>query len=218
MKKSFFSIFLSVVFILTISSTLFADSISATVTDIKSNPSKYEKKEVDVSGFFSVWKNAPGAPPVSRSDWVLCDASKNGIYCVGTMPSDEETGELEPYWKPLEVTGVVEIKDNEPFIRVIRTKASAPKKEKMVSVRQIILNQLDMKGDYVVLTGVLAKGLGLKGERMYLIADPTGAIRIGKTSKLYPKGTILQIKGYVSSDEYGMPMIDQVEVVSAKVD
>jgi hypothetical protein len=53
---------------------------------------------------------------------------------------------------------------------------------------------------------------------MYLIADPTGAIRIGKTTKLYPKGTIIHIRGTVTNDEYGMPMIDQVEVISAKVD
>ena len=88
----------------------------------------------------------------------------------------------------------------------------------MVSVRQIILNQQEVMGKYVGIMGVLAKGHGIKGEMMYLMADPTGSIRIGRTKKLYPKGTILHIKGIVTTDEYGMPMIDQVEIISAKVD
>ena len=67
MKKTFFALF----FLLTLTSSIFADSISATISEIKSKPSFYNGKEICVSGFFSIWKNAPGAPPVSRSDWVL---------------------------------------------------------------------------------------------------------------------------------------------------
>ncbi len=218
MKKISLHFLLMLFLFVSISSSLFAESLSATVNEIKSNPAIYNNKEVTVSGFFSIWKNAPGAPPISRSDWVICDGNKNGLYCVGTMPSDEETGELQPYWKPIDVTGIVMIKDDEPFIKVNQTKVSQNKIEKMVTIRKIILNQIEMKGECVGVTGVLAKGYGMKGERMYLIADPTGAIRISRTAKLYPKGTILHIKGIVSADEYGIPMIDNVEVISAKVD
>lgn len=218
MKKTFFYLMVAFFAIITMNCSVFADSITANVTEIRNNPALFNNKQVCVSGFFSIWKNAPGAPPVSRSDWVLCDSDKNGIYCVGSMPADEETGEIEPYWKPIEVNGVVEIKDGEPFIHVTSTKVANPKIEQMVSVRQIILNQHEMIGKYVGIMGVLAKGHGIKGDRMYLIADPTGAIRIGKTTKLYPKGTIIHIRGTVTNDEYGMPMIDQVEVISAKVD
>ena len=218
MKKISLHFLLMLCLFISISGSLLANSVAATITEIKSNPAIYNNKEVTVSGFFSVWKNAPGAPPISRSDWVICDKDKNGLYCVGTMPTDDETGELQPYWKPIDVTGVVMVKDDAPFIRVTNTKASKNKIEKMVTVRKIILNQLDMKGECVGVTGVLAKGYGMKGERMYLIADPTGAIRITRTKKLYPKGTILHIKGIVTFDEYGIPMIDDVEVISAKVD
>ena len=218
MKKTISKLMLVLFALISFTSSLYAEELFATINDIKAKPSVYKGKTVKVSGFFSVWKNAPGAPPISRSDWVLCNAEKNGIYCNGSMPCDEETGELESFWKPLDVLGVVELKDGQPFLRIIETKVSEPKIEKMVSVRQIILNQHEMLGEYIGLTGVLAKGYGIKGDRMYLIADPTGAIRIGRTSKLYPKGTIMHIKGIVSLDEYGMPMIDQVEIVSAKVD
>ena len=218
MKNSIFRYIFVFLMIALSCNVVFADSIFVKISDLRDNPDSYVGKTVSINGFFSIWKNAPGAPPVSRSDWVICDANKNGIYCVGSMPSDEETGELEPYWKPIDVTGVVEMKDNQAFIRVIEAKASSAKIEKMVSVRQIILNQQETMGKYVGIMGVLAKGHGIKGEMMYLIADPTGSIRIGRTNKLYPKGTILHIKGIVTSDEYGMPMIDQVEIISAKVD
>ncbi|HNX77292.1 MAG TPA: hypothetical protein PKM56_16545, partial [Candidatus Rifleibacterium sp.] len=63
-----------------------------------------------------------------------------------------------------------------------------------------------------------AKGYGVKGDRMYLLADPTGAIKLGRMPKLFPKGTILHVRGVVRSDENGLPMIDSVEIVSARVD
>ncbi|MCK9457252.1 MAG: hypothetical protein PHF08_11665, partial [Candidatus Riflebacteria bacterium] len=52
------------------------------ITDILNAPNKFVGKEVSVSGFYSGWKNAPGAPPVSRSDWVISNSAKQGIYCV----------------------------------------------------------------------------------------------------------------------------------------
>lgn len=218
MKKILFNFMLVLSLILIANHSVFSEELVAKITEIKSNPSLFEGKTVKVSGFFSIWKNAPGAPPISRSDWVLCNNKKEGIYCNGSMPCDEETGEIEAYWKPIDVIGVIELKDNEPFIRVTSAKVTEQKIEKMVSVRQIILNQHEMLGQYVGIMGVLAKGHGLKGDRMYLIADPTGAIRIGRTTKLYPKGTIIHLKGIIATDEYGMPMIDQVEIISAKVD
>ena len=218
MKKNFCKVFFMLFTFVSIAGALLATELTAEITDITKNPYAFDGKEVKMSGFFSMWKNAPGAPPISRSDWVLCDSSKNGIYCYGSMPSDEETGEIESFWKPIDVIGTVRIKDGKPFIAVKSVAVSIKKIERMVSTQQIILNQDKMMGEYVGIMGVLAKGHGIKGDRMYLIADPTGAIRIGRMPKLYPKGTILHIKGVVTSDEYGIPMIDQIEIVSAKVD
>ena len=218
MKKTFWRLVFVLFILVLFSSSVYADSLVVSISNLKSNPEIYVGKNVKVTGFFSIWKNAPGAPPVSRSDWVICDKDKNALYCNGSMPCDEETGEVEAYWKQVDVEGVVEIKDNQPYIVVSNTKATVLKIEKMVTVSQIILNHHEMLGNYIGIMGVLAKGYGIKGDRMYLIADPTGAIRIGRTTKIYPKGTIMHIKGIVTTDQYGMPMIDQVEIISAKVD
>lgn len=218
MNKTFSKLMFALLFLVLTTSSLFAEDVYTRITDITANPAAFEGKNVTIEGFFSVWKNAPGAPPISRSDWVICDGNKKGIYCNGTMPADEETGELAPYWQPLNVLGTVKLHEGKPYISVISTKIATKKVEKMVSAQYIVLNQSDLMGEYVGVMGVLAKGHTIKGDRMYLIADPSGVIRIGKTKKLYPKGTIMHIKGFVTTDEFGIPMIDQVEVISAKVD
>ena len=103
MKKTFWSLLFVLFILVFLGSSVYADSIVVSISELKASPEIYKDKNVSVSGFFSVWKNAPGAPPVSRSDWVLCDKNKDGLYCTGSMPCDEETGELEAFWKPLEV-------------------------------------------------------------------------------------------------------------------
>ncbi|HQG28686.1 MAG TPA: hypothetical protein PLY73_09010, partial [Candidatus Ozemobacteraceae bacterium] len=60
------------------------------------------------------------------------------------------------------------------------------------------------------------KGFDQKGRRFYLLADPTGAIMLDRLPKLYPKGTILQLKGVVNQDENGLPLLTNVEIISAK--
>lgn len=218
MKNNFRQLLVLLVLVV-VSSAVFASDVSPKITEIMENPKAYMGQTVSLTGFFSLWKNAPGAPPISRSDWVLCDANKHGIYCNGPMPMDEETGEIESYWKPIIVLGKIEANDEgKPYVSVTSTAIVERKVERMVSVREILLNQAEIRGEYVGLMGVLAKGYDVKGNRMYLVADPTGAIKIGRTQKLYPKGTILHIRGIVTTDEFGVPMIDQIEVVSAKVD
>ncbi len=195
-----------------------AEELITPVSELLKNPKQFEGKFVTVSGRYSGWKNAPGSPPVTRSDWVLCDEDKNAIYCTGLMPQDSQTGETPIYWKPMNVLAQVKIAEGRPFLQVAEAKALTLNVEQMVSVSQILFAPIEMQGKYVGLMGVLAKGYGVKGERMYLLADPTGAIKLGRMPKLFPKGTILHLRGYVRQDENGLPMIDNVEIVSSRVD
>lgn len=202
-----------------IPAAIFADQLFTPISDLLSSPSSFEGKFVTVSGFYSGWKNAPGSPPVSRSDWVLCDERKNAIYCTGKIPQNTETGAPEVFWQPLTVLArLMMSEDGQPYLEIAELKAIKRSVEEMVSVAQILFSPIEMQGRYVGLTGVLAKGYGVKGERLYLLADPTGAINLGRLPKLYPKGTILHIRGNVTTDENGLPMIDGVEIVSVKLD
>lgn len=219
MTKRFFGklcLLLAICFIL-VSGSLSAEDLFTQIADIINSPEKYEGKFVSVSGHYSGWKNAPGSPPVSRSDWVLCDEEKNAIYCTGIIPQDSESGAPETYWKTITVLAQVKVVGDKPYLQVAEIKAMAANSEKMVSVAQILFTPIEMQGQNVCLLGVLAKGYGVKGERMYLLADPTGAIKLGRLPKLFPKGTILHVRGLVRTDENGLPMIDEVEIVSSRV-
>lgn len=195
-----------------------ANELFTPINELLSDPAGFDGKFVTVSGFYSGWKNAPGSPPVSRSDWVLCDSQKNAIYCTGKIPQNPETGTPEAYWQPMTVLARLRLAEGQPYLEVAEVKAIKRNVEEMVSVAQILFSPIEMQGKYVSLTGVLAKGYGVKGERLYLLADPTGAVNLGRLPKLYPKGTILHIRGNVTTDINGLPMIDNVEIVSVKAD
>ncbi len=194
------------------------DELVTPISDLMKNPATFEGKFVSVTGHYSGWQNAPGSPPVTRSDWVLCDDDRNAIYCTGLFPQDEETGTTPLFWKPMNVLAQVKIAAGRAFLHVAEVKELNLDVEKMVSVSQILFSPMEMRGQYVGLMGVLAKGYGVRGDRMYLLADPTGAIKLGRLPKLFPKGTILHVRGIVRNDENGLPMIDNVEIVSSRVD
>ncbi|KAF1079745.1 MAG: hypothetical protein GQF41_3862 [Candidatus Rifleibacterium amylolyticum] len=216
-KSRLFYCLMAIMILLAFSTTATAEELFTPIADIIASPDNYSGKFVSVYGHYSGWKNAPGSPPVSRSDWVLCDENNKAIYCTGTIPQDAETGAPETFWRPLSILATVKVANGMPYLEVKQLKAIKPGVEKMVSVAQILFSPIEMQGQYVGLLGVLAKGYGVKGDRLYLLADPTGAIKIGRMPKLYPKGTILHIRGNVRTDENGLPMIDNVEIISAKV-
>lgn len=206
-----------VICLLAIAGTATTGELFTPINEILASPDVYVDKFVSVYGHYSGWKNAPGSPPVSRSDWVLCDDNNKAIYCTGAMPQNAETGAPETFWRPLTVLATVKMANGMPYLEIKQLKAITSNVEKMVSVAQILFSPVEMQGQHIGLLGVLAKGYGVKGDRLYLLADPTGAIKIGRLPKLYPKGTILHIRGTVKHDEDGLPMIDNVEIISAKV-
>ncbi len=211
-------LYLITVLALFVSSSVYAgDNLFTPISKILENPDEFHGDFVSVSGFYSGWKNAPGSPPVSRSDWVLCDKDKNAIYCTGKLPQNPETGAPEAFWKPMTVLAKVKNANGMPYLEVAEVKALAYRVEQMVSVAQVLFNPIESQGKFVGLHGVLAKGYGVKGDRMYLLADPTGAVKLGRLPKLYPTGTILHIRGIVNTDENGLPIIDKLEIIAAKV-
>jgi hypothetical protein len=149
---------------------------------------------------------------------VLADNDNNAIYCTGLLPESFDPHAGTSLGKPITVLARVKIKDDRPYLEVQEIRPVNLKIEKMVSVSQILFNPIEMQGQYVGLLGVLTKGYGVKGDRMYLIADPTGAIKLGRLPKLYPTGTILHIRGIMKIDKNGLPIIDNIEIVSVRVD
>lgn len=208
--------------ILSASAALAADhalpgnTIFTAIREILATPEKFDGRMVSVNASFQGWQNAPGKPPVTRSDWVAQDGDGSALYCTGAFPEEIRPGDTSVAGRRISILGSVKLDDTgRPFI-VVTTALPAMQMETMVSVSQILFDPLRMRGKLVGLLGVLAKGYGSRGQRMYLLADPTGAITLDRLPKLYPKGTILRIRGTVSADENGLPQITGVEILSAK--
>ena len=87
------------------------------ISVIKQNPTAYQGQTVKVSGAYRGWESGHGPPPVTRSDWVLLDTTGSMYVTGGSLtlryPADIGT--------PVEVTGIVSIKDGVPYIEVPRS-------------------------------------------------------------------------------------------------
>ncbi|MBF0501574.1 MAG: hypothetical protein HQM09_15655 [Candidatus Riflebacteria bacterium] len=198
-------------------SGLSGNTIFTAIHEINARPGLHKGQFVSVKALFSGWQGGIGAPPVTRSDWVAKDPEGNSIYCTGILPEGVMPGDPKSSGKPITVLGKVAIDSHgRPYIEVTETMITATIVEPMVSVASLLFDPITLKGKRVRLLGVLAKGIGLRGNRFYLLADPTGAITLGRLPKLYPKGTILQITGTLGNDDNGLPQLADVEIISAK--
>jgi len=200
------------------SANLKGNTLFTAISQILKTPEKYRSSFVSVKASFEGWRKADGPPPVTRSDWVAVGEDGAAIYCTGSLPMRFSPDDPSCWGRQINILAKVELTPaGKPYLNVFEALPFLEKPELMVSVSQILFDPIGMRGKRVGLLGVLAKGYGTKGQRLYLLADPTGAITLERLPKLYPKGTILQIKGTVGSDENGLPLIQNVEIVSAKL-
>jgi len=99
----------------------------ATIGDIRATPSAYEGKAVTIEGEYEGWKAGFGSPPVTRSDWLVQDAT-GWLYVTGKPAGLDPLGDVG---RSIKVTGLVRItKDGEPYlyaqeVEIKATKASA---------------------------------------------------------------------------------------------
>lgn len=207
-------------FLLSIVPTFATNNVETSILELLNNHKKFIGKKVTVTGNYTGWKNAPSAPPVSRSDWVICDDKNKAIYCTGKIPQDPATSEPPKYGNKITLLAEVYFSEetNMPFLRVLEIMPTKKSIEKMVSIMQVLFNAPERLGDRVSVTGVLAKGYGVKGDRQYLLADPSGVIKLGRLPKLYPKGTIMHVSGVINEDDDGLPFLDEIKIVSAQVE
>lgn len=81
---------------------------------IIAEPARFESTTVTVTGGFQGWRGpCPGGPPVSRSDWMISDAS-GCLYVHGPLPPGLDAA--KPSGEPISVTGVVRLKRGRPYL------------------------------------------------------------------------------------------------------
>lgn len=214
-------LFVAVVAMTAQAGDLRGNTVFTDVKQIVEKPEAFKDSFVSLKATFLGWKADKGldigAPPATRSDWIVRGDDGAAIYCTGRMPDQLRPEDPSSRGRRVTVLGQVHLDANgRAFIGVTEAAPLLDEPEQMMAVSQILFDPLGIKGHSVGLLGVLAKGFDQKGRRFYLLADPTGAIMLDRLPKLYPKGTILQIKGIVDQDENGLPLLTNVEIVSAK--
>ena len=83
---------------------------------INENPSAYVGKTVTVVGQYRGYEPGHGAPPVTRSDWVIQD-STGSIYVTGNTMGLRYPWDIGRW---VRVTGIVRVKNGQPYIQVPR--------------------------------------------------------------------------------------------------
>jgi len=90
-----------------------------TISAILANPARYTAQTVSFTGEYRGWEGGYGAPPVTRSDWIIKD-NTGGMYVTGKAPDG-----FDPYasrGKEVTVTGKVLSKDSRLYIEATNVK------------------------------------------------------------------------------------------------
>ena len=77
----------------------------ATIGEIRAAPTVYQGKVVTIEGKYQGWKGGYGSPPVTRSDWLVEDAT-GWLYVTGKPAGLDPLGDVG---HPIKVTGKVEL-------------------------------------------------------------------------------------------------------------
>jgi len=170
----------------------------AKIGDILANPAKYVRKPVTVTGEYRGWQGEGYEPPVTRSDWVIKDET-GLMYVTGKSPGLDP---VEDIGKKLEVTGMVKVKNNTPYIE-----AKILKRLEDAEIGDILANPAKYMREPVTVTGEYR---GWQGEGYeppvtrsdWVIKDETGLIYVtGKSPGLDPVediGKKLEVTGYIT--------------------
>jgi hypothetical protein len=83
------------------------------IGDIRAASAAYEGKVVTIEGKYQGWQGGFGPPPVTRSDWLVQDAS-GWLYVTGKPAGLDPLADVG---RPIKVTGLVRITENdEPYL------------------------------------------------------------------------------------------------------
>jgi hypothetical protein len=86
----------------------------ANIGEIRAASTLYEGQTVTIEGVYQGWKSGYGSPPVTRSDWLVEDAT-GWLYVTG-KPADG-LDHLDDIGRPIKVIGQVELtEEGEPYL------------------------------------------------------------------------------------------------------
>jgi len=191
------------------------------IRDIRDTPTAYEEKVVTIEGKYQGWKGGFGSPPVTRSDWLVQDAT-GWLYVTG-KPAGLDP--LSDVGRPIKVTGLVKItKGGEPYLYAQEIVIKAGKASALLLL-QIDLREKQLAAptperlEQMKAMGMRTENLGMQRIFIHLAQEPT-ASQIDELEAMgitpYPDSWIPPVgghpTGFIAAD---MP-VDKLDELAGK--
>jgi hypothetical protein len=160
-----------------------------TIGDIRSTPFAYEGKAVAIEGEYQGWQGGFGSPPVTRSDWLVQDAT-GWLYVTGKAAGLDP---LSDVGRPIKVTGLVKLsQEGEPYLYAQEIEI------KVTKASTLLLLQIDLREKQLAAPtaerlkqmqamGMRTENLGVQRVFIHLAQEPTA----GQIDELEAMGIIL---------------------------
>ena len=196
-------------------------SAGLTIGDIKENPAAYEGKVVNVEGKYQGWDSGFGNPPVTRSDWVLQDAT-GWLYVTGKPSGLDPLGDIG---HPIKVEGVVKITgDGELYLYAQEIEIKAGKASALLLL-QVGLKEKQLttptpeRLEQMKAMGMRTDNLGIQRTFIHLAQEPT-VQQIEELEAMgitpYPDSWIPPAGGHPSGFIVADMPIDKLDELAAK--
>ena len=191
------------------------------IGDIRATPTAYEGKVVTIEGKYQGWKGGFGSPPVTRSDWLIQDAT-GWLYVTG-KPAGLDP--LSDVGRPIKVTGLAKItKDGEPYLYAQEIEIKASK------TSALLLLQIDLREKQLATPtaerlkqmeqmGMRTDNLGMQRIFIHLAQEPTPS-QIDKLEAMgitpYPGSWIPPVGGHPTGFIVADMPVDKLDELAGK--
>ena len=148
----------------------------ATIGEIRAAPTLYEGQTVTIEGVYKGWQGGYGSPPVTRSDWLVEDAT-GWLYVTGEPAGDLDP--LEDIGRTITVTGQVKLtEEGEPYliaqeVEVAVTKATALLLLQINLRRQQLADPTPERLEQMKAMGMNTEDLEMQRVFIHLAQEPT---------------------------------------------
>jgi hypothetical protein len=194
----------------------------ATIGAIRVAPTNYEGEVVTIEGVYRGWQSGYGSPPVTRSDWLVEDAT-GWLYVTGKPAGDLDP--LDDVGRPIKVTGQVRLtKEGEPYldaeeVDIGTTKASALLRLQIGLREQQLADPVPERLEQMKAMGMRTEVLEVQRIFIHLAQEPT-AEQIGELGAMgiipYPDSWIPSAEGQSVGFMVADMPIDKLEELSSK--
>jgi hypothetical protein len=200
-----------------------APTSEATIGEIRAAPALYEGQTVTIEGVYQGWQGGYGSPPVTRSDWLVEDAT-GWLYVTGEPPGDLDP--LDDTGRPIKVSGQIELtEEGEPYlvaeeVAVETTKATSLLMIQINLRRQQLADPVPERLEQMQAMGMNTEDLDIQRIFIHLAQEPTAG-QIDELEALgvtpYPESWIPSVEGPSAGFLVADMPIDKLDELASKV-